>query len=203
NTIIPNLIQLGVLSNWISIYAGNESTFVVKSDSTLWAIGKNYNGELGDGTYTSKNFMVKIGTDNNWGIIVPGFDHTIALKPNNTIWGWGNISVNPPVGGWYYFENIPTQINDCGNITLINDIEESKYLIYPNPTSEVLHLKTDNNQSIESIIVVDVTGRVIDERKINTTELNVHNLEPGVYFVRFLIEGQIYQTKFIKERSAR
>jgi hypothetical protein len=47
-------------ANEIQISAGGTHTLIVKSDNTLWACGSNMFGQLGDGTETDRNAIVKI-----------------------------------------------------------------------------------------------------------------------------------------------
>lgn len=61
---------------------------------------------------------------------------------------------------------------------------------YPNPTSDVIRLDIDRDRSGElDLRVVDLTGRVVLERKVQTgagrrsVELSLHELIPGMYFV--------------------
>jgi alpha-tubulin suppressor-like RCC1 family protein len=61
----------------------------VKSDGTLWAWGRNTNGQLGDGTTTQQNSPVQIGSDSNWSKVACGALHTMAIKTTGTLWGWG------------------------------------------------------------------------------------------------------------------
>jgi alpha-tubulin suppressor-like RCC1 family protein len=49
-----------------AISAGYGHTIALKSDSTLWAWGRNSYGQLGDGTTEDNNTPVQIGTDSDW-----------------------------------------------------------------------------------------------------------------------------------------
>ena len=61
---------------------------VIKSDGTLWMIGKNASGQIGDGTTGDRSSPVQIpGT--NWTSVSTGGAHTLATKDDNTLWAWG------------------------------------------------------------------------------------------------------------------
>ncbi len=61
----------------------------VKTDSTLWAWGRNWYGQVGDGTTIDKWSPVQIGTDMDWAGVAAGSDHTVAVKTDGTLWAWG------------------------------------------------------------------------------------------------------------------
>lgn len=86
---------------WQTISGGGYDSpnynLAIKNDSTLWAWGSNWNGELGDGTFISKTQPTQIGTDTNWLKVAAGNNLSLALKSNHTLWSWGvNIS-NVPI----------------------------------------------------------------------------------------------------------
>lgn len=74
--------------------------YVVKTDGSLWAWGKNSYGELGDGTTQERATPVKIMDGVRYvryvqghgpGMIAPypGYGHVFVLKEDDSLWGWG------------------------------------------------------------------------------------------------------------------
>jgi alpha-tubulin suppressor-like RCC1 family protein len=59
---------------------------------TLWAWGKNSDGQLGDSTLVDKVSPIQIGALNNWSALAGGLNFTLALKSDNNFWTWGNNS---------------------------------------------------------------------------------------------------------------
>ena len=59
-------MQIGALSDWSQVSAGNSYSLAVKTNGTIWAWGLNTSGELGDGTTTNKSSPVQIGALNSW-----------------------------------------------------------------------------------------------------------------------------------------
>lgn len=67
----------------------------------------------------------------------------------------------------------------------IDDEINSEIKIYPNPTSDILTLELTNTNEAQKISLYNVHGRLILEKYINdTTELDVSDLESGVYMLR-------------------
>ena len=51
-----------VASGVSAMAAGYNHSFYLKTDGTLWAMGRNTNGQLGDGTTTSRNTPVQVAS---------------------------------------------------------------------------------------------------------------------------------------------
>ena len=82
--------QIGSLTTWSIIAAdkGN-SSLAVKTDGTLWAWGRNTNGQLGTGNTTSRSSPVQIGGLTTWSKLASGLQFSMAIKTDGTIWSWG------------------------------------------------------------------------------------------------------------------
>ena len=91
-TNVSSPVQVGSLTNWakVSPYAQDNALFI-KTDGTLWALGYNFYGQLGDNSIIARSSPVQIGADTNWSQVATD-ESTIALKTNGTIWAWGNNS---------------------------------------------------------------------------------------------------------------
>ena len=97
---------------WAKVSARYLHTLAIKTDGTLWAWGRNDNGQLGIGNTIDKNVPTQVGTDTDWKEMSVGYDHILILKNNNTLWAWGNGEYGScgdtlPVD-WARF--VPTQI---------------------------------------------------------------------------------------------
>jgi len=81
--------QVGSLTDWLTISAGNYSCFSVKTNNTLWAWGNNGSGRLGLGNSTSYSSPKQIGALTGWLSVSAGYHTSFAVKTNGTLWGWG------------------------------------------------------------------------------------------------------------------
>ena len=76
------------------IETGNGFTAILKADGTVWTIGKNENGQLGDGTNEEKIEAVQVKIDENTYLtnvikISVGEEHVLALTKEGKVYAWG------------------------------------------------------------------------------------------------------------------
>ncbi len=105
-------VKIGTDTNWRSVLATN-GTFSIaqKTDGTLWTWGNNGNGQIGDGTTTTRTRPAQVGTDTDWKSYAAGTSHVIALKNNGTLWGWGLNSSGQLGDTSTTQRNSPIQVN--------------------------------------------------------------------------------------------
>ena len=77
-------------TNWKQVSSGGNHTAAVKTDGTLWAWGRNADGQLGNATITSTSTPVTtFAGGTNWKQVTCGGYHTAAIKTDGTLWNWG------------------------------------------------------------------------------------------------------------------
>ena len=82
-------IQVGTLSNWLSVFAGDSHCIAIKTDGTLWGWGYNASGQIGDNSNVRRSSPVQVGALTNWQTISGGTGLTRAIKTDGTLWTWG------------------------------------------------------------------------------------------------------------------
>lgn len=127
-----------VASNVVAMAAGGYHTLFLKNDGSLWAMGWNQFGQLGDGTYTVSTNMfpikwIRAQTNNNSFIqpekivgsnvtaIAAGNDFSLFLKSNGSLWGMGRNNdgqLGDGTSGAYAMTNRPEEIV-ASNVTAI------------------------------------------------------------------------------------
>jgi alpha-tubulin suppressor-like RCC1 family protein len=85
------------------IAAGGQHLVILKPDGTLWALGNNSSGQLGDGTFQRRLAPVRVGQGTNWTAVAARGNHTVALQADGTLWAWGQYVPGVQT-------NLPTQI---------------------------------------------------------------------------------------------
>jgi alpha-tubulin suppressor-like RCC1 family protein len=109
-----NLPEQIVANNVVAIAAGYYHSLFIKNDGSLWAMGDNSWGELGDGTYNSTNRPEQIVAS---GVIAiaAGYDDSLFLKNDGSLWAMGFNQSGELGDGIIYIPitpgiNIPEQI---------------------------------------------------------------------------------------------
>ncbi len=71
-------------TDWKQVSVGEYFSLALKTDGSLWSCGYNANGQLGDGTTTSRSSLTQVTGD--WLKIACGAKHSIAIRNDNTLW---------------------------------------------------------------------------------------------------------------------
>ncbi len=71
------------------IAAGYQHTLFLKGDGSLWAMGNNNHGQLGDGTANLVSSWPEMILASNVTAIAAGIDHSLFLKRDGSLWGMG------------------------------------------------------------------------------------------------------------------
>ena len=106
-----------VASSVTAIAAGDGHSLFVKNDGSLWAMGGNIYGQLGDGTYNSTNQPEQI-VASNVTAVAAGDLHSLFLKKDGSLWAMGYNSLGQLGDGTNYRTNWPEQIV-ASNVTTI------------------------------------------------------------------------------------
>ena len=147
---IMNSNRIGDMSGVTQISAGANHLLMLKADSTVWAVGYNYNGMLGDNTATNRYVPVQVKdtTGNNFlrGVIKvqAGAQHSVALLANGNVVAWGRRDVGQLGNGEGMTSALagrnllPTYVRNVGNTGILSDVIDISSGAY-----EVIALKSD------------------------------------------------------------
>jgi alpha-tubulin suppressor-like RCC1 family protein len=81
-------VQVGALTTWSQVSAGQVSVTAIKTDGTLWTWGYDNNGQLGQNNSIARSSPVQIGALTNWSQ-ASCKNHVAAVKTDGTLWTWG------------------------------------------------------------------------------------------------------------------
>jgi alpha-tubulin suppressor-like RCC1 family protein len=84
---------VGGFTDLIQVSAGGLSSghsVGLRANGTAWAWGYNTNGQLGDGTVSSRTSPVSVvGGFTDWVQVNAGTSNSVGLRANGTAWAWG------------------------------------------------------------------------------------------------------------------
>jgi alpha-tubulin suppressor-like RCC1 family protein len=113
-------VRVGTDNDWVTISAGLYHAMAIKFDGSLYAWGRNNDGQLGIGTGgpgTERNVPTRVGDDSNWKAVACNSDFTVALKTDGSLWTWGSnnegqlgLGYESPVES--YFITVPNQVGE-------------------------------------------------------------------------------------------
>lgn len=79
-------------------------------------------------------------------------------------------------------------INQAAGFRKTANSETTVFSMYPNPTSDIIHINSDENASI---VIYDFFGRIVKNNiKGGYQEINVSDLKPGTYVVEITTDGE-------------
>ena len=101
-----------------------------------------------------------------------------------------------PQGGLVLFKN---QITPDGIKTVSNSLNPIS--CYPNPTQQILHVKSNNYAPIISVEIFNMMGKSMLHQKLgnNATTINLIDLANGVYTLKVNTESGIFYQKISKQ----
>ncbi|MDR0437582.1 MAG: T9SS type A sorting domain-containing protein [Bacteroidales bacterium] len=93
---------------------------------------------------------------------------------------------------WSEVEALGTSIQD-----VIVDDMNTTVRVYPNPVKDVLHIQTE--QTIQSIFVFDMNGKMVVNLRGNQQTIDLQSLQTGNYVVRIHTDKVVVPVKIVKQ----
>ncbi len=75
---------------------------------------------------------------------------------------------------------------------------KSNFSVWPNPAANVINVANNSNNEITAIQMTDMNGRIVKEVKGMTSQMNIADLNAGVYFMKITTAEGTGTTKVIK-----
>lgn len=145
------------------------------------------------GIYPNMNFTVLNAQNTNSYAWDFGDGVTLANAPSSvahTYWTTGNFVVTATLSNECGDTDV-TQNFQVDNNAGIDELNQSAFEVYPNPTSSTFTVNTNNADSY-TINVYDAAGSLVYQNAKNSglAEVNATNWEAGIYFVHVSTNGQ-------------
>jgi hypothetical protein len=165
-----------------------------------------------DATYSGERFSVWVSTtDTNVASFTKISAGAFITTPNIT---WVEYTYNLAAT----YNNLPVYIGiKCtspdmfgfavddfsvtGTVLATDSFFASNYAVGPNPATDVVNISAKNNNTINTVEITDVNGRVVKNVTVNaeTSQINVSDLNSGVYFLKASSENGVGTSKIVKK----
>ena len=195
-TVVDSLLDNNITS--IAIDASNNKWIgtlfgITKlNSSNAWV--KNYRKT--DGLYNNGVRDIDFdGLGNMWlGLYTDYNNEAGVTKFNGSAWTSQGIDYPDSVSADWIYRQAVDKNNDVwvamdygvlkiDHASSINQVSDaSTYLIYPNPTTGIINLKSEFTSENTNIFIIDETGRMVMQ-KHNESEIDLTGLEEGVYYL--------------------
>ena len=151
---------------------------------------------------------------NNVELLKYGYHYHIALRhqvEGKYYYGWMKLYVEMHDESWHDPSVTITEMAYCtipnyplkfGQKSLTEDVAEMSaanyYSLYPNPTDNVLTLKTSAEHECEMVEIFSIDGRLIKSQTNDFSNINVEDINSGIYFVRIRFRnGETFTEKVV------
>lgn len=148
---------------------------------------------ISDGDNLSSAIIKTIKSNSNPAVLsaVINLDDELVLTPQGT----GTVTIVLSFNSNGKVVEKTLIVNATASTLATVEVKKLQLGIYPNPTSDVLNIKTQ--EKIVSAVIFDLSGKMINA-PINNGQINVSTLTKGMYILKVVTDKAVYQQKFIK-----
>lgn len=199
NKSIPQ--QADNLTGIIGAAAGSAHSLFLKNDGTVWSVGRGSQGQRGDGLLTNRFTASQILTLTNVTEIAASVNRSFFKKNDGVIFvcgrnagGFGNGIITD--------SSVPVSVSiGCASLSK-PDFVKNQFTIFPNPSSDIFTLETENPISNANITIADLNGRIVHKSKaenLDNNTIDLNNLSNGIYILNIENKDYKYSQKIIKK----
>ena len=181
-----HLLYSDVLTNWedheSEVITLENGSFVGITPGELFVVNTNYT--ITDGV-TNLTFRTNFSDADYIGTPIPiAFDRITKLIVGE-------------------FDGVPQvtaiELSDFVNPVLsTQDVNEDYFSVFPNPASDFINIKTNNNDEV-FVTVFDMLGKSVLKQTTNNNKLNISKLVSGIYLLQINQNNSIITKKLIVE----
>ncbi|WP_395061583.1 T9SS type A sorting domain-containing protein [Flavobacterium sp.] len=161
---------------------------------------------------SARSFRLTVGNNNTSAAQTSVIWSNTALLASTYAQQTTTAYVAPSTGIYYFAFNdisaattaVATLRLDTINFTSVlstNEFLNSKFSVYPNPTSGIVTVSS-NDIAINNIQITDINGRTvknINANGVNESQINISELSQGIYLMKIVSEQGSVTKKIVKE----
>jgi alpha-tubulin suppressor-like RCC1 family protein len=99
-----------------TLAGGQFHSVILTSSGTVWTVGENSDGQLGDNTLMIRRVPIVVSGLSNVTAVAAGYNHTLALKSDGTLWTWGDNFYGQLGDGSTTDRKLPVQVTTLSNV---------------------------------------------------------------------------------------
>lgn len=189
-------------TSWQDVGFGNTPSFIniqqmLVYHNQLWVFGAFSKVA----NVLASNIAIYDGT--NWCVLPDTFNNQVnsAAIYNDTIYVSGGFTKINSDTNMAYIAKIkyPTLYSQCVNVGIKENINDNSFNVFPNPTNSILNIVDENNQLQNATIQIkNNLGQLIFTSSF-TSQINLHSLSAGMYFLTVENKGSKKTIKIIKQ----
>ena len=108
------------------------------------------------------------------------------VAPGDAKWGMGKINA---------YAAVKLALN---TLSTDENTSSAPFVLYPNPTSNTLHILNINDLQVSTLSIVSLDGKVI-RAYLDGNSIDVSELKSGMYFLKIQTETETYTMNFVKD----
>ncbi|MEA3443991.1 MAG: T9SS type A sorting domain-containing protein [Bacteroidota bacterium] len=198
-------ISADTINNRLFVSKNSTGFDVIDISSPTSPIGlfQGIGGNSIDDLIYKDDFIFQIGPNNvsafyinsSSSIYLCSFDSAISCQVNA-------ISAKDSIFYLSTVDNVHVLSLKSTNIGIENIKKPTSFIFHPNPANNILIIENKNNFSYTSLSVYNSNGQVVKTANyfaLSTYELDISELDKGIYFININSMNSMQQVKFIKE----
>ncbi|MFL0354695.1 T9SS type A sorting domain-containing protein [Xanthomarina sp. GH4-25] len=179
-------------------------TFTGTVNATVDAYGTLNMNDVGEGTYSGNITRLKVVQNLTLSISSPFPINAPATQTsyyyydnsnNNLVFRSNTIEVALAGINETVLESFLTNPLSTPNNVLVTNA----FTVVPNPVGDVLNMQFNQNETIHSITLMDISGRQVLSVNDNITSISVSHLQIGMYLAKITTDKGVYTKKFLKK----
>lgn len=107
----PSFVAVAPSQAWQAVSAGSSFSLGIANNGLLWSWGWNHVGQLGNGTYLSRDIPSLVDANAVWSRVSAGGGCSLGLKTDGSLWSWGDNSFGQlGLGAEVTTTNVPVRV---------------------------------------------------------------------------------------------
>lgn len=205
--ITDKVLSISGCENTLSVSTGTDEVI-----NKVWMFGYNTDGALGDGNgkgngntgipFAATPVNPSLKSSLTMSCVASGQNYTVVLTTDGDIWGWGCNR-----GGQLGDETLYDQLQTAYRLkpTLINCPQDQVETSISDAVSENTQISIQGSEvslqtegRLTSAVIYNMQGAAVMILSASENNWNISSLAKGTYIAKFIVDGKVYTSKFLK-----